>query len=262
MNKLGKIVAFSSQKGGSGKTTSTTFAATYINYYYDKKVCAVDLDIQKSLSNKRRDEIKHIQSLAELDGEMLLPQRKEAKVLKKLDEEGKELYPIYTYSFKDDNVIEKILDLQTKYDIIFIDFPGTLDFKEISFILLILDYIFIPFYAEEKNFKSGFDFEKVLRGIKNHQKENPNSSRLKDYYAYFFMYSETTSKVVWDFIQKVLDSRGVKKLDNHIYENKKLEMDVSTIKLVTGVPRAKSPIPFVEEIMSILFPEEYSNNNN
>ncbi|MBD3906771.1 MULTISPECIES: ParA family protein [Chryseobacterium] len=254
------IVSFSSQKGGSGKTSSTMLGATYINYYFNKKICVVDVDIQKSLFNKRKDELEYIQNLANQNNGQLLPQMREAKMLKKLDEEGKSLFPIFAYSFKDDNVIEKILDLEKQYDIVFIDFPGTLDFKEISFILLILDYIFIPFYSEEKNFKSAFDFEKVLRGIKNSQIDSPNSSRLKDHYAYFFKYNENTTKMEWEFLENMFKKRGINKMKNSIHENKKLEMEVSTVNIVSGVPLAKSPVKFVEEIMSILFPDEFTIN--
>lgn len=254
------IVSFSSQKGGSGKTSSTMLAATYINYYFDKKICVVDVDIQKSLFNKRKDELSYIQLAAKKNNGELLPQMKEAKMLKKLDSEGKSLFPIYAYSFQDDNVIEKIRDLEKEFDIVFIDFPGTLDFNEISFILLILDYIFIPFYAEEKNFKSAFDFEKVLKGIKNSQVEAPNSSRLKKYFAYFFKYNENTRKEEWDFLDMMFKKRGINKLKNSIYENIKLEMDSSTINIVSGVPSAKSPLHFVQEIMSELYPDEYKKN--
>ena len=56
----------------------------------------------------------------------------------------------------------------------------------------------------------------------------------------------------------MFEKRGITKLKNSIYENIKLEMDTSTINIVSGVPAAKSPLLFVEEIMSELFPDEYS----
>lgn len=248
------IVSFSSQKGGSGKTSTLMLTATYLNYYFDKKICVVDLDIQKSFFNKRKDEIKYLELLASQNDGELHPALKEAKILKKLQQENKELYKIFTFSFDDEDLLNHIIELEKEYDIVFLDFPGTLDIRIISNLLLIIDYIFIPFYGEEKNFKSGFDFEKVVSMIKRLHIENPQKARLKDYFAYFFQYSENENKEEWEFLESSFEKRGIKKLKTPIFDSKRIEQDVSTINLITRIPSSKSPLLFVEELMTILFP--------
>lgn len=256
------IVSFSSQKGGAGKTSTTMITATYMNYYFEKKICVVDIDIQKSLFNKRKDEIELIRRIMDDNGGALPPQMKEAKMLKKLKQENKKPYDIIALSFEDTGLIDRLLNLEEKYDVVFIDFPGTLNFQQISLILLMLDYAFIPFYTEEKNFKSAFAFEKVLRGIINDQETYPERSRLKNYYSYFFKFNPNVSKDKWEFLDSMFEKRGIKKLQNSIWENKRIEEDVSTINLISGVPVDKNPLPFVEEVMARLFPSEYEYKNN
>ena len=48
---MGKIISFSNQKGGVGKTTSVSEIAENLSQEYDKKVLMIDLDPQASLTS-------------------------------------------------------------------------------------------------------------------------------------------------------------------------------------------------------------------
>lgn len=253
------VISFSSQKGGSGKTTSTMAFATYVNQYFDDiKICVVDIDLQESFYKKRAEELRFVKQLQETDAPNY--NSKYIKSLNKLVRENKSLYPVYTLSFDAENVSEKIKQLENNFDLVLIDFPGTLDNKHITQLLLILDYVFIPIHAEEKNLRSALEYEMIISKVKKLQRDTPESSRLKDHYMYFFKYSMHQYKQEWSFLEDFFNKKGIKKLNEYIYDNIRIEMDVSTINPISGLTKDKDVVNFVNEIMSILYPEKYNYN--
>lgn len=254
------VISFSSQKGGGGKTTSSMAFATYVNHYFDDiKICVVDIDLQMSFYNKRSNELKFIKQLQQ--SETTNYNSKYIKSLNRLVRDSKTLYPVYTVNFETEDLIEKIKQLENKFDLVLIDFPGTLDKKQISELLLILDYIFIPIHVEDKNLRSALEYEIIISKVKALQKDSPGSSRLIDHYMYFFKYSSYENQNDWNFLESFLRKKNIKKLNEYIYDSKKIEMEVSTINTISGLTKDKDVVNFANEIMSIIFPRKYEYNN-
>ncbi len=66
MNKT-KFVAFSTQKGGAGKTTLTVLMASYLHYVKGVSVGVVDCDFpQYSIDEMRRRDFKNIEENKQL----------------------------------------------------------------------------------------------------------------------------------------------------------------------------------------------------
>ena len=112
---MGKILAFTNQKGGSGKTTlSANLAVLWGNSQY--KVAVIDADHQKSLTY-------WIEARKKYYGE---------------NEIGIDVYPYHTHSLGED--IKKI---KRKYNFIIIDSPPSITYDTIQ-IVKNSDRIFVP----------------------------------------------------------------------------------------------------------------------
>ena len=112
---MGKVVAFSNQKGGSGKSTlSANIAVLWSNSGY--KVAIIDADPQKSL-------------------DYWLSERKNYY--------GDDDIGIDFYSFDIRNLSDEIKKIKKKYDFIIIDSPPSITFDTVQ-ILKSVDRVFVP----------------------------------------------------------------------------------------------------------------------
>ena len=101
---MGKIISFSNQKGGSGKTTlSVNLAVLWSNSNY--KVAVLDADTQNSFMN-------WIEARKKYYGE---------------DDIGFHIYP-----FNPSSVIQDLKDIKRKYDFILIDSPPSITYETIQ----------------------------------------------------------------------------------------------------------------------------------
>lgn len=148
---MAKFIVFGNQKGGIGKTTFAVLTATALSHPpFNKKVLLIDNDNQKS-----------------------------AIRLRQYDEENyEELQPPYlmremTY----EQIVASIVDIDEMYDYVFIDTPGKLDAnlpaeqQEVTKILLLTDYLFMPFKAGALNLDATTDYVKVLLQAKKHREQ-------------------------------------------------------------------------------------------
>ena len=62
--KLAKLIAFVSPKGGTGKSTYTTLLASWLHYVEKKKVVVVDCDTQQSIIDLKTREENFLSRLA------------------------------------------------------------------------------------------------------------------------------------------------------------------------------------------------------
>ncbi len=112
---MGKVIALSNQKGGSGKTTLTAnLSVLWSNSQY--KVAIIDADSQKSLTN-------WVEERKNYYGE---------------EDIGFDMYPYEASTIQD-----QIKEIKRKYDFILIDSPPSITFNTIQ-ILRCSDNIFVP----------------------------------------------------------------------------------------------------------------------
>lgn len=137
------VIAFSSQKGGAGKTTLTQLVATYL-FSQQMKIMVVDADYpQHSFSRSRlRD---------------LTPPADHPDLLAALAERGITPYPVET--MKMDDLIRVLPHLRTSanYDLIFLDLPGTLNVDNFHLLARQIDMVVVPFELEFKSYVAGMD---------------------------------------------------------------------------------------------------------
>ncbi len=157
MKKEPIYVAFSTQKGGAGKTTLTALIASYLHYERDYNVAIIDCDFpQLSIYNMRERDL----AMA-LEDEFYRGMAYEQ--FTRL--EGKKAYPVVRSNT--DNAIadaEKIVEESEKgFDIIFFDLPGTMNNRGLIHTLAHMDYIIAPIAASRVVMESTLDYLITVR---------------------------------------------------------------------------------------------------
>lgn len=152
------FIAFSSQKGGVGKSTFTALLASILHYRLGYNVAVFDADFpQHSLIKmKTRDlsmviENQHLKKLA----------------YKQFSTINKKAYPIM--QFKADNILQSAYEYveisSTPMDVIFFDLPGTVNTSGILQALAGMHHIFTPITADRLVMESTLVFTQLLQDV-------------------------------------------------------------------------------------------------
>lgn len=157
MKKEPIYVAFSTQKGGAGKTTLTALIASYLHYERDYNVAIIDCDFpQLSIYNMRERDL----AMA-LEDEFYRGMAYEQFT----HLEGKKAYPVVRSNT--DNAIadaEKTVEESERgFDIIFFDLPGTMNNRGLIHTLAHMDYIIAPIAASRVVMESTLDYLITVR---------------------------------------------------------------------------------------------------
>ena len=139
-------VAFSTQKGGVGKTTFTVLAASYLYYLKGYEVAVVDCDYpQHSIAGMRKRDAEQVG--ADEDYKRM--------AYEQFTRLGKKAYPVLCSS------PEKAIATADGYvvaghvpDIVFFDLPGTVNSEGVINSLAGMDYIFTPISADKVCWKA------------------------------------------------------------------------------------------------------------
>lgn len=149
---MSKIISFANQKGGVGKSTLTALTAAALSSEpFNYSIYVADVDQQQSLIRRRLGDLQ--------SADVIPPYRLEYKTLSQL--------------------LAEIDQLDQEYDFIFIDSPGKLDAnlpadqQEITKILLLVDYLFIPIPPGNYAMDATLDFLKIALKAKAQRKTRP-----------------------------------------------------------------------------------------
>lgn len=151
MKKETLFVAFSTQKGGVGKTTFTVLVASYLYYLKRYNVAVVDCDYpQHSINAMRKRDGEQVNS----DENYKLLAYKQFKALEK------KAYPVWCSSPEDAiQTAEEFLKAEPMdIDVVFFDLPGTVNSEGIITSLASMDYIFTPITADRVVLESSLSF--------------------------------------------------------------------------------------------------------
>ena len=112
-------IAFSTQKGGAGKTTLTVLTASYLHYVKGLDIAVVDCDYpQHSIAEMRRRDLKTVME----------DEHYKAMAYRQLQRIGKKAYPVIESTAEDAvTKAEELLEKLTGTDIVFFDLPGTVN---------------------------------------------------------------------------------------------------------------------------------------
>ena len=156
MEKEPVYLAFSTQKGGAGKTTLTVLVASYLHYVKGYDVAVVDCDYpQHSIAGMRQRDLK----LALEDNHY------KALAYEQFTRLGKKAYPVVESSTEraiDD--ADRITE-QAAFDLVFFDLPGTVNNPSVIRALSNMDYIIAPISADRVVLESTLRYMTVVNDV-------------------------------------------------------------------------------------------------
>ena len=131
-----KYVAFSTQKGGAGKTTLTVLVVSYLHYVKGYDVAVIDCDFpQYSIHDMRKRDMDTI----------MKDDYYKVQAYDLLRQLGKKYYPVVCSRAEDAiTSAESLCRGGNMPDVIFFDLPGTINNAEIVNTVSRMDYIFTP----------------------------------------------------------------------------------------------------------------------
>lgn len=139
MEKKTLKVAFSTQKGGAGKTTLTVLVASYLHYVKGYNVVVVDCDFpQHSIVEMRERDLKMVME----------DEHYKRMAYEQFSALGKKAYVIIESS--PENAITDAIEVidETNPNFVFFDLPGTINNADVVKTLSWMDYILAPISAD------------------------------------------------------------------------------------------------------------------
>jgi len=200
------FIAFSTQKGGVGKTTFTTLAASCLHYVRGYNVAVMDCDFpQWSIHSMRKREAEQLQTNG-------FYRRKAISMFETL---GKGTYPVVCT--KPDNDVlarakEFLASEQTGYDVILFDLPGTINNEGVINTFLGMDYVFVPLSASRLVMESTLPFIISVNEMKTTYPE----INLKGIYTFWNMVVAGSRRELYGYYENVINQFGIKLLKTAI----------------------------------------------
>lgn len=145
------FIAFSTQKGGVGKSTFTILAASYLHYQKGLNVAVMDCDYpQCSVHDMRKREIRQLETNLHY----------QSKAISLFESLGKQTYPIVCS--KPEEAISRAEEFLSKesggYDVVFFDLPRTINNEGVIATFMGIDYVFVPMSASRLSMESTLSF--------------------------------------------------------------------------------------------------------
>ena len=207
-------VAFSSQKGGVGKSTFTTLAASILHYRLGYNVAVFDCDFpQYSLIQMRERDLKMVM---------------QNQVYKKLAHRqfstiNKKAYPILQCKAEDapDRALEFLRSSMIPIDVLFFDLPGTVNTPGVLTTLAGLDYLFSPITADRVVIESTLSFTDVLTNVlmKNGQ------STIQEIKLFWNQVDGREKSPLYDVYEKVISELNLDLMQSYVMDSKRFRKE-------------------------------------
>lgn len=215
-----KHIAFSTQKGGAGKTTLTVLLASYLHYVKGYNVAILDCDYpQHSIAEMRKRDVDKIKTVEHF----------RSLAYKQFALGGKKAYLVEDAKF--DNVLEKADDLVSdnpELDFIFFDLPGTINASGLVRVLMSMDYIFTPITADHVVLESSLKFASVV----TERIVTTNETYVKGLYMLWNMVDKRERREVYDACEAAIHTLGIPIMETYIPDSKRFRRELSDVNRV------------------------------
>ena len=233
MSRETLFVAFSTQKGGMGKTAVTVLTASYLHYVRGYHVAVIDCDFpQHSIVHERKR-----------DGELIMRDN----YFKRMAYEMYNSLGIKAYPVKDSKSENAIRDAQAlidnsgkKFDVIFFDLPGTLNSGGVIKTLASMNYIFTPVSADRFVLESTLQYAMLL----NEKLISVGKGHIRSLHLFWNMVDGREKTPLYEAYEKAIAELGLQimktSLPNSIRFRKEMSEDKNTIFRSTLFPADKA----------------------
>lgn len=209
------FVAFSTQKGGTGKTTLTVLVASYLHYVKGYNVAVLDCDFpQFSIKDMRERDLKSVGQNEHYKG-LAYQQFKDL---------GKKAYPIL--ESRPEQAIEnagRFIKAGVPLDFIFFDLPGTVNNTGVINTIATMDYIFCPIVADRVVMESSLQFAVIV----NDHLISTGKSNIKGFHLLWNMVDGREKTDLYRMYEKVAGELGIPILKTFLPDSKRFRREVA-----------------------------------
>lgn len=159
---MAKYISFANRKGGVGKSTLLTLTATALGQFRKnrRKVLVIDADLQASIYEQRQIDREDIPEGGLVESLVIPFDVVRFSFAKTSDAD----VPVLRFT-------RLIQDADKKYDVVFIDAPGTMEGEVIPTILTVSDAVVIPVIGSILDINSTISFLSLVEDV-NAQRDN------------------------------------------------------------------------------------------
>lgn len=203
MKKEPVYLAFSTQKGGAGKTTLTVLEASLLHYVKGYDVAVIDCDYpQHSIAEMRKRDLK---MALEDDYYKALAYEQFTRI-------GKKAYPVIESSTEKAIDDAERITVQADFDIVFFDLPGTVNNPSVIRALSNMDYIIAPISADRVVLESTLRYMTVVNDVIR----KTGVSNIKGTYLVWNMVDGREKSELYEVYEQVIADLGLKVLKTFI----------------------------------------------
>ncbi|QGY45762.1 AAA family ATPase [Maribellus comscasis] len=217
MEKETLFIAFSTQKGGVGKTAFTVLMASYLHYVKELETAVVDCDYpQHSIVEMRQRDMEQVMK----DNYYKKMAYNQFTTLKR------KAYPVEK-SLPEDAIktAETLIENATKQpDIIFFDLPGTLNSKGVVKTLAGMDYIFSPVSADRVVLESTLKFATML----NENLVSVGKGNIKGLHLIWNMVDGREKNELYEVYENVIGELGLNILKTFVPDSKRFRRELTS----------------------------------
>lgn len=208
------FIAFSSQKGGVGKSTFTTLIASLLHYRLGYHVAVFDCDFpQHSLMQMRARDMSSIMS---------------NEVYKKLAHKqftsiNKKAYPVIQH--RADGVLDRVEQFlrssSIPIDVVFFDLPGTVNSAGILKTLAGMHHIFTPIIADRVVMESTLVFTQVLNDVVRKQ----GATAIRSINLFWNQVDGREKSTLYEVYDDLIKSLGIHLMRTQITDSKRFRKE-------------------------------------
>ena len=225
MKKETLFIAFSTQKGGMGKTVLTVLAASYLHYVKGYNVAVIDCDYpQHSIVEMRERDVQRITNNPYY-------KRLAYEQFKTLQ---KKAYRVEESNAADAIAVAEGLQQENDLDFIFFDLPGTLNTKGVIKTLAMMDYVFIPVSADRVVLESTLQFASTIHD----NLITTGKSNIKELYLIWNLVDGRERTELYNAYDSVIAELGLQVMKTVIPDTKRFRREMSE----TGRPVFRSTL--------------------
>lgn len=214
MEKKTLNVAFSTQKGGAGKTTLTVLAASYLHYLCGYDVVVIDCDFpQHSISEMRERDLK----MAMEDEHYKLMAYKQFSALQKKAYEVIESSP--------ENAVEDAKEAieALNPDFVFFDLPGTINNPSVVRTLSFMDYIIAPISADRLVLESTLQYVITI----NDALVTPGKANIKGIFLLWNLVDGREKSELYEVYEGVIEKLGFPIFNTFLPDSKRFRRELT-----------------------------------